>query len=151
MSDTALALEGGDPMKTRKPWYEKRVLNYVEAEIYAYPWMEQEIKQLRADIVEAGPDPTAVPLDNRSSNTTESKAMRLITSVRLKKLSDSYEAISGVLANLDQPHHRLVELKYWDRQYSDYGIAHQLHVSVRTFYNWKDAILREVAARMGIM
>ena len=134
--------------------YEREVLRFVENELYAYPWMEQELQELRADIIEAGYGTTTVPVNNKRitpGDPTLEKTIKLITSKRLKRLTESYEAISRVLARLDDDQRKFVQLKYWDRKLTDYGICQRLYISRRTLYNWRHRILRSIAEEMGLL
>ena len=138
----------------RNKRYERQVLRFVENELYAYPWMEQELQELRADIIEAGYRTTTVPVNNKTitpGDPTLEKTIKLITSKRLKRLTESYEAISRVLGRLDEEQRKFVQLKYWDRKLTDYGICQRLYISRRTLYNWRYRILRSIAEEMGLL
>ncbi len=147
-------LSGKEVANIRKKRYEREVLRFVENELYAYPWMEQELQELRADIIEAGYGTTTVPVHNKRitpGDPTLEKTIKLITSKRLKRLTESYEAISRVLATLDDDQRKFVQLKYWDRKLTDYGICQRLYISRRTLYNWRHRILRSIAVEMGLL
>ena len=134
--------------------YEREVLRFVENELYAYPWMEQQLQELSANIIEAGYGTTIVPVHNKRitpGDPTLEKTIKLITSKRLKRLTESYEAISRVLATLDDDQRKFVQLKYWDRKLTDYGICQRLYISRRTLYNWRHRILRSIAEEMGLL
>lgn len=135
---------------TQHKKYEKQVLRFVEAELYAYPWMKAEIEALRADIIEATPE-RSVAVGQNLGDPTLAKTIRLITSKRLKRLTESYEAITRVLSTLSPEQKKFVEMKYWRREYTDYGIWQRLHISRRTFYNWREKILRAIAEEMGLL
>ena len=134
--------------------YEREVLRFVENELYHYPWIEQQLQELSADIIEAGYGTTIVHVKKKTStpgNPTLEKTIKLITSKRLKRLTESYEAISRVLARLDDDQRKFVQLKYWDRKLTDYGICQRLYISRRTLYNWRHRILRSIAEEMGLL
>lgn len=128
----------------------KHIFRYVEAELYAYPWMQKEIELLRADIIEATPE-RAAAVRQSQGDPTLAKTIRLLTSKRLKRLTESYEAITRVLASLSPEQQKLVEMKYFKREYTDCGIWQRLHISRRTFYNWREKILRAIAEEMGLL
>lgn len=130
-------------------FYERQVYRYVEAELYAYPWRQQYIERLRADIISATPD-RSVGSDTLG-NATLSKTMQLLTSRHLQRVVENYEAIVRVYARLDGLKKRLVEMRYWQREYTDYGIYQKLHVSRRTYFRWREEILREMATEMGLL
>jgi len=122
----------------------------VEAELYAYPWRKQEIERLRNDILNATPE-RAAARSEEVGNPTLLRAMRLLTSKRLERLTNNFEAITKVHQSLDDLRKRLIEMKYWQREYTDYGIYQRLHVSRRTYFYWRDQILRAIAAEMGLL
>lgn len=112
------------------------------------------MQELSADIIEAGYGTTFVPVNNKRitpGDPTLEKTIELITSKRYKRLTESYEAISRVLARLDDDQRKFVQLKYWDRKLTDYGICQRLYISRRTLYNWRHRILRSIAAEMGLL
>ena len=138
----------------RNKRYEREVLRFVENELYAYPWIEQQLQELSADIIEAGYGTTFVPVNKKTStpgNPTLEKTIKLITSARLRRMTESYEAISRVLATLDDDQRIFVQLMNWDRKLTDYGICQRLYISRRTLYNWRHRILRSIAEEMGLL
>lgn len=133
--------------------YAKEVLRYVENELYAYPWRKQDIERLRADIMGESPARTermAVGSEN-IGDPTLSKTVRLLTSKRLIRMTENYEAITRVYERLDKDKKRLVEMRYWQREYTDYGIYQRLHISRRTYYRWREQILWAIAVELGLL
>ncbi len=133
--------------------YAKEVLRYVENELYTYPWRKQDIERLRADIMGESPERTermAVGSEN-IGDPTLSKTVRLLTSRRLIRMTENYEAITRVYERLDKDKKRLVEMRYWQREYTDYGIYQRLHISRRTYYRWREQILWAIAVELGLL
>lgn len=86
-------------------------------------------------------------------NTTQSKALRLISNKRLAQLQRTILAIERVLMNLTEDKFKLVQLKYWDhpRTLTDDGIAMELFIDKRSLYNWNNTILLALAKEMGLV
>ncbi len=126
---------------------------YIEAELYDYPNTVREIEQLRQEIIESTSTDAGQPRvqSNRLSDPTAYKATRLATDRRLRHLEEVRDAIERVYQGLDQERKRLVELKYWQNRLTHRGIAEELHIGERTFYRWKDEIIKAIALELGLM
>jgi RinA family phage transcriptional activator len=126
---------------------------YIEAEIYDYPSTVEEITRLRQEIIEGGsPDDTQTRVQsNRLSDPTADRATRLVMDKRLRRLEEVRNAIDRVYQNLDPDRKRLVEMKYWEKRLTHTGIAEDLHISERTFYRWKDDVVKAVALELGLL
>lgn len=132
----------------------RAVFRYVEAELYDYPFIKRELEDLRAAIIEEGPDPGKVVVGRektRFTDPTYTKAQRLLTNRRLSRMEDTVRAIEEVLGRLSAEKRRLVELKYFQGRLSNLGVADALNVSLRTFYYWRGQIVRTVAVEMGLV
>lgn len=134
----------------------RAIFRYVEAELYDYPYTKEEIESLRDNIIEAVP-----VLDNiegasrkptyKLSDPTFTKAGRLLTNRRLRRMEETVNAIERVLARLPKEKMELVKLKYWDCRLSNRGVAEALHVSDATYYRWRNEIVTAVAIEMGLV
>lgn len=126
---------------------------YIEAEIYDYPSTVEEITRLRQEIIEGGsPDDTQTRVQsNRISDPTADRATRLVMDKRLRRLEEVRNAIDRVYQNLDRDRKRLVEMKYWEKRLTHTGIAEDLHIGERTFYRWKDDVVKAVALELGLL
>ena len=126
---------------------------YIEAEIYDYPSTVEEITRLRQEIIEGGsPDDTQTRVQsNRLSDPTADRATRLVMDKRLRRLEEVRNAIDRVYQNLDPDRKRLVEMKYWEKRLTHTGIAEDLHIGERTFYRWKDDVVKAVALELGLL
>ena len=132
----------------------RAVFRYVEAELYDYPFTVKEIARLRADIVLGG-----MALENallqqhaggQQPDPTREKAIRLITNRRLRRMEETVAAIERVFDGLPPGMQRLVQLRYWER----WGMGHimaELHISERTYYRWRAAVVKAVAVEMGLV
>ncbi len=130
--------------------YERQVYRYVEAELYAHPLRKRDIERLRADIIEATPERSVTSSEN-PGDPTLLRAMRLLTSKRLERMMGNYEAIAKIYESLDDMKKRLVDMRYWQRKYTDCGIYENLHISRRTYFRWREEILAAMAIEMGLL
>lgn len=133
----------------------REVFRYVEAELFDYPWTLKEIARLRADIALEGVALEEALLGARVSggrlpDPTREKAIRLITNRRLKRMEETVEAIERVLSRLPAEMRELVRLRYWER-WGRVRVCEELHISERTYYRWRAAVVRAVAVEMGLV
>lgn len=133
----------------------RAVFRYVEAELYDYPWTKQEIARLRTDIALEGPALEAALLGHRVTggqlpDPTVAKTIRLLTNRRLQRMEETVAAIERVLDRLPPEMQRLVQLKYWER-WGPWRITEELHISERTYYRWRAAVVRAVAVELGLV
>lgn len=127
---------------------------YIESELRDYDRTKAEWELIQDDIVRGsscGDDSGIRGTD--IGNTTQSKALRLISNKRLAQLQRTILAIERVLMNLTEDKFKLVQLKYWDhpRTLTDDGIAMELFIDKRSLYNWNNTILLALAKEMGLV
>jgi RinA family phage transcriptional activator len=124
----------------------------IEAELRNYKETKLQIADLREEIIE-GTSFQEVAVQTAPGNSTQSKAYRLLSSKALLECQRRVEAIEytvNVLKACQEIHKfELLRLKYWEREYTDYGIMLHLGVEKTTFYRWKKEILQIVAERLG--
>jgi RinA family phage transcriptional activator len=129
---------------------------YIESELYNYKYMAKELEELQDDIVGSSPAQSGDRVQSSIlSDETASKAFRLVTNVRLKRLQDTIRAIeTGIRilkASPEQGKYRLLEMKYFECQYTDRRIAKELNISIETYYRWKRQIISLMAMHMGLV
>jgi len=132
----------------------KDIKAYIESELRNYEHSKKDLEDIKEDILEGGSAGDNMGIRGSGpSDTTGSKALRLITNKRVKKLEETIRAIDVVVGELDEEKYRLVELKYWQRPrlLSDMGIAQQLNISRPTLYRWIDGILLAIAVEIGLV
>lgn len=127
---------------------------FVQAELQSYHDTKQEMDTIRDDIAET--EAMDIREERRKSegsidDPTPRKTHDLMTNKRLKRMSDTVRAIEVVFRSLPPEKKRLVKMKYWDRQYTDYGIARELFISDRTLRRWDRVIIRLIAQEMGLV
>lgn len=131
----------------------KAIENFIEGELYAYHDNLREIELRREEIMEGSPEPPdGMPRGNSTSNPTESKAMRLMSSRAILCVEKRLEAIKKVLDRYEdnEAMKKLIELRYFKREHTPFGIMKVLHISQKTFYRWRRELLEEIASELGL-
>ena len=133
----------------------KAVERYVEAELYDYPYLTKAIEELRADIAEAGTVTIQTVLgtpiqQGRRADPTQAKGIELATNRRLARMHQTVQAIEAVLGRLRPEVRRLIEMKYFEREYTDQAIARRIPTSTATFYRWQIQVVRDIAIELGL-
>lgn len=124
---------------------------YVEAMLYEYPDMINEIERIREEILcPGGSEDTTRVQSSGKSDPTASRATALTAHDRLRHLQNTVDAIDRALRRLSLEKKTLVELKYWQRL-PNREVADKLHVSEMSFYRWRDQIITAIACNMGIL
>lgn len=68
----------------------------------------------------------------------------------MQEMALRVEAIEWALSRVSEGHRKLVRLYYWSpKYYTPDGIAAELNVSRRTFFSWRNHIVRLIAQRLG--
>jgi RinA family phage transcriptional activator len=128
----------------------------IEAELRNFHQTKRELELLREEIIESG---YGICYDSMkvSGGTlckpTESKAMMLLTSTVIRESERRVRAISELIdvlrADEDPTKLRFIELKYFERRYTDYGLAQQLNIGIATLYRWQNHAVHFIAERLG--
>ncbi len=127
----------------------RAVFRYIEHELYNYDKTRQEIEDLRETIIEMPPAREVVPGVGHVSDPTARKAIKLLTSTTLARMSRTVAAIDRALARLADEHRRLFDLKYrqclpWQR------VCDELSASERTYFRLRHELVVMVACELGL-
>ncbi|MBP2643948.1 MAG: phage transcriptional regulator, RinA family [Firmicutes bacterium] len=114
--------------------------NYIEAELADYHQTKRDILEVREDIIEQSLE---------SNNPTYTKASKLLTCKRLKRMEQVVQAIDKVMERLPPEKQKLVELRYWSNYLTIEGIAIKIQCDRRTVYRWLEGILIAIAVELG--
>lgn len=133
-----------------KPTFKK-----IESEWFNYYDTVKEIELLREEIM----NPFREEIDenvgggksNHIGKPTERIATRLTINKQLNYLTEIVEAIEKVYNVLPDDYKKLVRLRYWSkhRQLTWDGIAHELNVSRRQAFYWRDEIIQATSEVLG--
>ena len=134
----------------------KAIQLYVEAELYDYPYTKQQIDELRADIAESGVTLEQALLGakiqaNRHSDPTQNKGIELATNRRLTRMIQTVQAIEAVLPRLRSDLRKMVQMRYFEREYTDQAIAYRLHINERTLRRWRRDVAWMIAVELGLV
>lgn len=134
---------------------QKNYYRYIESELYNYKHMVKELKEISEDIIYSSPSPSGERVQSGAlSDETSSKALKLVSNARLKRLENTVRAIeTGIRilkASPDDGKYRLLCMKYFDCEYTDKRIAEELHISIETYYRWKKQIISLMAMHLGL-
>lgn len=125
----------------------------IESELYCYNESKKYLDELREEILEgsATQDLGVLVQNGVIGNPTANKAIKLTNSREILEVERRLRAIEKVLKLLenDERKLRLVQMKYFERRYTDIGIALELDISERTFYNWRREIIRLIGEQLG--
>lgn len=131
----------------------KYLKQYIEVELRDYHRSKKDLEELREEIIEGTGTADNMGIRSGISDITASKAIRLVTNKRLKKLEETVRAIDTVLAELDECKYKLVKERYWTRPklLSDEGIAQEIGIDRATLYRWIDGITLAIADELGLI
>jgi RinA family phage transcriptional activator len=132
---------------------QKANIKLIEAELRNYKETLKDIENMREEIIEGSTYQEVSVQTGTTGNSTYNKASRLLSSRGLIEAEKRVEAIEytiGVLKSCPEPKKlQLLKLKYFAREFTDYGIQIHLNIEKTTFYRWRKEILSIVADRLG--
>lgn len=137
-------------MNLNKDYY-----RYIERELYNYRNSSKELKEIQDDIINASPSPSGERVQSSTlSDETATKAIRLTSNARLGQLERTIKGIETgirVLKNDEEQNKlKLLQMKYFDCEYTDKRIAMELNISDKTYYRWKNQIIHLMAIFIGL-
>lgn len=132
------------------------IFRFVEYKLYHYRENKATINALRdmkEDIIQKGRQWINEPITTSGkSNMVENIAVKLLLleekAEREKFWIDAIEDVLSILSDQDK---RLIELKYFDAYLTNAGVARELNISERTFYERREEIIRRFAIRFGLL
>ncbi len=124
---------------------------FLEDELSNYRKNMFELNLLREEIIEGSPTPDGMPRGNTTSNPTESKAARLMTSSVILCLERRLQGVARVLDRYQNNPEmiKLIELRYFKGTHTAIGVMSELHISSKTFYRWRKELLENLATELG--
>lgn len=137
-------------MKLNKQYY-----GHVEHELYNYKHNKEELEELIDDIINSSGSPAGERVQTSLlSDETGTKALKLVSNARIKRLEETINSVETAIRILkvdaEPGKYKLLQLKYFDCQYTDRRIAEELCISIETYYRWKRQIVTLVAMYMGL-
>lgn len=124
----------------------------IESELFNYKETKREFERMQSDIIE-GTAHSDVTVQAGIGNPTEAKATKLLTSLEYIVLGNRIRAIEeslGIIKSCGEPNkYRLIEMKYFNRRYTDMGIWEELNIGKTTFYKWRGEVIHLIAGKLG--
>ncbi|HHY45869.1 MAG TPA: hypothetical protein GX506_01040 [Firmicutes bacterium] len=132
------------------------VFKFVEYKLYHYRENKAAIKaweEMREDILQRGRQWQIgfPPPEGQHSPTEEKTIQMMILEQKAQRELFWIRAIEDVLAILPEQDKRLVELKYFEGYLTNAGVARELNMSERAFYDRREVIIRRFAIRFGLL
>lgn len=130
---------------------EKANFRAIEAELYGYLDTKRELELMEEEILEGSPFQEVAVQSGTTGDTTANKAIKLVSSKELLEVRRRINAIEKTLVVLQQNETklRLLQMKYFERKFTDQGIMMELHIGNNTFYRWRREIVRLVGSYLG--
>lgn len=127
----------------------KNTLKYVEQEIRQYKNNQKELNRLKNDIIMETPEKQE-GRSNAIGNSTAIKAVKISMDRKIVELERIQKAIETIYQRLCHDKQVLME-EYWNRRYTNSGLADKLGVDERTIRRWKQYIVYSVAAELNYL
>jgi len=133
----------------------KTYYSFVEHELYNYKNSSKELREIQDEIINSSPSPSGERVQSSTlSDETATKAMRLTSNARLSQLEKTIKGIETGIRILksdsEQGKYKLLQMKYFECEYTDKKIAQELCISIETYYRWKRQIVTLMAMFMGL-
>ena len=125
----------------------KHVCKFIEAELYDYKINKKTLEALKNDVYLSTYSGDVTGRSSSRGSPSEAKVMQLMTDRQIQRLEFSVKAIDDVLENLTEEEKKLVKLKYFDRGYTNKGLAMEMGMSEPTLIVLKQRIIRIAALR----
>jgi RinA family phage transcriptional activator len=128
-------------------------IRYLENELRYYHKNRETLEELHEEIEESSPGPPdGMPRGNSTSNPTESKAIRLISSRTIIYLERRLNAIERVIDRYrgNEGMTNLIRMMYLENTHTAFGVCKVLHISQKTFYRWRRELMEDLANELGL-
>ena len=130
---------------------DKKVYKYIDYELQHYEENKKELERLRNEILEASPTPAdGQPRGNTTSNPTEQKAMKLVSSIALLKIESTIKAIDRVYNQLNEDYKVFFDWNY-KKSAGIVRTCQESNISENTYHRWRDNIVYSVGREMGLL
>lgn len=137
---------------------EKHIYQYVEAELRNYRTYKKLIEEYDKELLYTGAksglskDPSGRFSQGQTSDSVHSEAVRVIANEqRVRRMIDVVTCIDDVLDEMPEHDKKLIEMRYFQGWYTDYGIIRELHIGRTKYYEDKLRIIRKIALRMRLL
>ena len=132
---------------------DKKIYSYIEYELFNYNISKKELQDAELDAIYGVSEfdiNSGTRAKYKKSNRVENSTIRLLSSKKICKLSDTVNNIDNALKLLEKIYSDFFE-NYYLKRCGKLKICEKLGLSERSFYNYKNKIVWTVAMEMGLM
>lgn len=128
----------------------RRIKDYIIYELQMYHENKRQLEECKRDIVE-GKDYTVsdMPRGGNTSDTTYSKAEKLLSSTYIQNIERTLNVIDRVIKGIDENRYKIIDMLYWKKTHTAIGVSLEVNISERTVYRWVDGIIYAIAKELG--
>ena len=128
----------------------KSTFRYIEQEIYDYHKSKRLFEDITKDIIFATNEKHEVR-GTEISDPTFSTASMLVSDKVRSRIATNMNAIDLAFRLLDTTKNIILQDKYWKRPYLTWTIIGELYFQDRrSIYNWRSALVIEIAKSLGL-
>lgn len=135
-------------MRLRYSTIEKANFKLIENELSNFHYSKNLLEELKEEIIN-GKGIAPEIRGSGISKPTESKAMRLLSSIHILEMQKRINAIESVLKELPSIKLELIEEKYFKHTLTNFGIMQKLNIEQATYYRYRREIIELIADRLG--
>jgi len=136
----------------------RHIYHYVEEELRSYPDYKKLIAEYDKDLEYSGAksglskDPSGRFSQGQTSDPTQNEAVRVINnSNRIQRQKDIVLCIDDVLETLSEEDKAIIDMRYFQGYYTDYGIMKELRIPKTSYYRSKRVMMKRFARRMRLI
>ncbi len=129
----------------------RHVYKFIEAELYDYKINKKTLGALKNDVYMATFFGDGTGRSSSRGSPSEAKVMQLMTDRQIQRLEFSVKAVEDVLDTLTEEEKKLVRLGYFERLYTNKGLAIEMGMSYSSLYETKKSIIRQFSIRFGFI
>lgn len=125
---------------------------HIEQELYDYHKNKKSLEELKEEICNSSPVfEEGMPRGTDTGNPTENKAVKIMTTRDVIWLEKRLKAVESVIEHFkrDREITGIIQHKYFDKKYTDIGVAEQLNISNATYYRKRKSLLLELKRYLG--
>ena len=129
----------------------KHVYKFIEAELYDYKINKKTLEALKNDVYLATFSGDGTGRSSRRGSPSEAKVMQLMTDRQIQRLEFTVKAIEDVLETLTEEEKKLVRMKYFEKRYTNKGLALEMGMSQPTLKMFRSEVIRKFCIRFFIV
>ena len=129
----------------------RHVYKFIEAELYDYKINKKTLEAMKNDVYLATFSGDGTGRSSKKGSTAEAKVVQLMSDRQIQRLEFSVKAVEDVLDTLTEEEKKLVRLGYFERLYTNKGLAIEMGMSYSSLYETKKSIIRQFSIRFGLV